>query len=235
MNPLNDFKKLRDAHLFPPERKQALRKNLLAHMTIHPVALRPGGIWLWLHNKLFSRPLAVVLASLVLIITAGTGTAIAANAALPGQALYAVKTHFNEPVRAALTVRANERAIYETDLAAKRMEEAQALAAEGPLDEAIQTELNKDLADHVQEVQARMQNSRIEHFVEVQALLDQAKAKMKTHEYGQAAELGRQASAVARGQGQYKSSNPQVKGESINSTRSASPPGFRSSGSQKDK
>lgn len=215
MNPFDNFKNLKNAQLFPADRKRAVRKNLLAHTQTETEI----GIWQLLTDKILARPLSVVLAALVLVIMGGAGIAAAAKNALPGEALYTIKTHFTEPMRAALTLRANDRAIYETELAAKRMEEAQALAGDGELDEQIQTDLAADFDDHVQEIQDHVEQTQTEHFNQVQALLIQAKAKMKTHDYAQAAEFGRQATAAAYNRGNSSSENtpliiPSVKGES---------------------
>jgi len=219
--PLEQLNKIRQTPLLPTDRKQALRKNLLTHMALRQSQpLKVAVVWQLLNAKLFSRPVSMVLATGVLVILAGAGTAFAAKGALPGQTLYIVKTQISEPVRAALTIPDDDRAVYEIELATKRMEEAHALAAEGHLDETTQTQLTAEFENHVQEVHNRVQKLQTEHYNEVQALLDEAQTKLQVRDYEAAAELGRRASAVAHNRSsnsnnsKNRGANPAVKGDS---------------------
>ncbi len=75
-----------------------------------------------------------VMASLLIFVLVGSSTAYAAEGALPGQPLYAVKINVNENVEAALAVTPVQKAQVHSKLAQRRVEEAEALAASGELD-----------------------------------------------------------------------------------------------------
>lgn len=77
------------------------------------------------------RPIAAALAFVMIF---GSGVSYAAENALPGDALYAVKTYINEPAKVALAANAEAKAEVQIELAERRIEEAATLAAEGRLD-----------------------------------------------------------------------------------------------------
>jgi hypothetical protein len=81
------------------------------------------------------------LAALIIIATAGTGTAFASEGALPGQPLYAIKTNVVEPVKLALATSAAAKAAVQAQLAQERVAEAEALAQRGTLDASTSAEL----------------------------------------------------------------------------------------------
>ncbi len=81
------------------------------------------------------------LAALIIIATAGTGTAFASEGALPGQPLYAIKTNVVEPVKLALATSAAAKATVQAQLAQERVAEAEALAQQGTLDASTSAEL----------------------------------------------------------------------------------------------
>jgi len=87
----------------------------------------------WIH-----RPLAAALA---LVFIFGGGVSFAAEGALPGDALYSVKTNVNETVKVALATDTEAKANVQMQLAERRIEEAAALAAENRLDTETQTAL----------------------------------------------------------------------------------------------
>ena len=91
------------------------------------------------------RPIA---AALCLVLIFGTGISYAAASALPGDALYAVKTYVNEPVRVALATSAEAKANVQIELAERRIDEAATLAAEGRLDSQTQQDLTVAFESH---------------------------------------------------------------------------------------
>lgn len=91
------------------------------------------------------RPLA---AALVLVLVFGSGVSYAAESALPGDALYTVKTYINEPARVALATNAEAKANIQIELAERRIDEAATLASEGRLDADTQTELATAFESH---------------------------------------------------------------------------------------
>lgn len=100
------------------------------------------------------RPIA---AALVLVLISGTGVSFAAESALPGDALYAVKTKVTEPVRVALATGAEAKANVQIDLAERRIEEAATLSSEGRLDEATQDELTTSFETHAANAAAEVE------------------------------------------------------------------------------
>lgn len=91
------------------------------------------------------RPIAAVL---VLVLIFGSGVSYAAENALPGDALYAVKTYINEPTKVALATNAEAKAEVQIELAERRIEEAAILAAEGRLDTSTEDDLAVAFESH---------------------------------------------------------------------------------------
>jgi len=71
--------------------------------------------------------------SAALVLLVGSGTSYAAEAALPGQALYAVKIGINERISAVFAMSPASSARFEAQLVERRLEEAESLAALGKL------------------------------------------------------------------------------------------------------
>lgn len=132
------MKALRREGLAEHERT-ALRRKLELFMREHPlrIPLRLRIIKA-LHAARFTShhlvPNRAVLASaLALFLCTSIGTSYAAEKALPGDALYFVKVNVNEPIVGALTVSTEHKAQWNVALAERRLEEVEALAAEGRL------------------------------------------------------------------------------------------------------
>lgn len=112
------------------------------------------------------RPIA---AALVLVMVFGSGVSYAAENALPGDALYTVKTYINEPTRVALATNAEAKAEVQIELAERRIEEAAILAAEGRLDEETEDDLAvafeshaEAVAEHIAEADADDEGIKVE-------------------------------------------------------------------------
>ncbi|MHB8652017.1 MAG: DUF5667 domain-containing protein [Minisyncoccota bacterium] len=91
-------------------------------------------------------PISLIIA---LIFAIGGGTSIAAEQSLPGDLLYPVKVHVNEPVRGAVAISDNDQAAWDTALANRRLEEAETLAAKGTLSTSTQAEIASSLNAHI--------------------------------------------------------------------------------------
>lgn len=133
-----------------------------------------------------------VLAGL-LIVFVGAGTSYAAENALPGDALYAVKTLVNEPVRAALAVTSEAKVKLNVALAERRLEEAGTLATEGRLTADTREQIEAKLDKHVKVVEARTSalaevESALAFALDTQTTLE---AALKAHEsaLGELAEM----------------------------------------------
>ncbi|HVU75882.1 MAG TPA: DUF5667 domain-containing protein [Candidatus Paceibacterota bacterium] len=123
--------------------KRAMRGFLEAHMSTHPL----GGMkspYTWVS---FTHMRSLVLVP-ILILMLGSGTAFAAQGALPGDTLYPIKIHVNEAVAGALAVSDAAKASYNTEVAAERLKEAQALAAQNKLSASTTDQLTQDYEAH---------------------------------------------------------------------------------------
>ncbi len=106
---------------------------------------------------LFSLRYRPILAA-VLLLVLGTGSlSYAAESALPGDPLYAIKIHVNEAVQAQLAVTSEAKAEITAVHAAKRMQEAEQLAAVGRLTPALSTQLTTDFNAGVEESRINVQ------------------------------------------------------------------------------
>lgn len=84
-------------------------------------------------------------AALALALVFGVSTSYAAERALPGDILYAVKIGINEPVQGAFAVSGSAKTQWNTELIERRLEEAESLAAAGKLTPEIRTEIQTKL------------------------------------------------------------------------------------------
>lgn len=143
--------------------RAAGRSALLARMgsgtaTAYPVARLTWLGSFWLRAGSF--------ASLFLLIG---GTAWAAEGALPGDALYTWKTRVNEPARLAILPTPVARAEWSVELISRRLNEAEALAASGQLDENTQAFLEERLNQERDRADAYSQSSGDENGDEIEA------------------------------------------------------------------
>lgn len=119
--------------------REGLRLRIAAFQKDHPL---PAGYTIDMPRRsllrgwmpvLFSlpiaRPMVPFLAAVLILLTAGGGAAYAAEGALPGDALYPIKTQVTERVLAGLAVTARGHAAIEASLAKRRLAEAETLAA----------------------------------------------------------------------------------------------------------
>jgi hypothetical protein len=129
--------------------KQAMRAAVYAAIEeiptpVHEVytvrAVRSTYMWF---SPRFALPFAVLL-----VMGLGTGTAFAAQGALPGDILYPVKIHVNEAVEVALATTPAQKAQTEESIADLRVVEAQTLAAQGRLDATTTQELEDNFNEH---------------------------------------------------------------------------------------
>lgn len=139
------------------DEKQALRVQLYTYLEKNPVGsfaapakiLKPvPSMYFWF------APRFVVPVVLLLVVTLTTGTAFAAQSALPGNPLYAIKINVNEPVQVALAATPAAKAAVNAQIATVRLEEAETLASTGKLDATTTAELASNFAQHAEAAQA---------------------------------------------------------------------------------
>ncbi|MBU0750021.1 hypothetical protein KKH15_00700, partial [Patescibacteria group bacterium] len=123
------------------------RAALQEFMEFHPSTGRPAVSPYTRFVPIFRYALAVVL----LLGVSGTGVAFAAEKALPGTPLYAVKTQINEPVSVALTFDTQDRADLKVALVEKRLKEFAQLTNQDDVSPETTATIVALLEKHIQE------------------------------------------------------------------------------------
>ncbi|MEK9160422.1 MAG: DUF5667 domain-containing protein [Patescibacteria group bacterium] len=142
MDPIKQLKThFRTLRLSDEERctmREVLLKSMRATQALPRIPSPYAGVFMTLR---FKRVTAVV--AILAVIMSGTGSiASAAEGAVPGDTMYAVKVHFNERVAALAAVTPSSRAAVATSHAERRLEEAEVLMARGELNETLAMELS---------------------------------------------------------------------------------------------
>lgn len=122
------------------EEKSGILRNITLYADFHiPV-----------QKSFFSiQRLSFALASLLIIVLAGSSVAYAAEKSLPGDILYPVKVNVMEPVQEALAKTPEAKALVQANLAEKRLKEAENLASKNRLSSSTMMNLNKNYEKHV--------------------------------------------------------------------------------------
>jgi len=131
--------------------REKMRNTIEAYMAIHPVrSLQAAPFAPTFISALFLKR---AIAFVVMFALFGTfvGISYAAEFALPGDALYALKKNINEPLRGALAVSPEAKVAWAMDVAAARATEAAALAAESKLSTSTSIALQQSLVVHARE------------------------------------------------------------------------------------
>lgn len=97
-----------------------------------------------------------IIAGLLIVVFAGGGTSLAAEQAVPGDALYPIKTEVNETVRGALTFNTEAKARWEARLAERRLEEGEKLTARGEFSEEQKARIESNFKAHAERTQERI-------------------------------------------------------------------------------
>lgn len=125
--------------------RERMRANLSAYADMHAM---PSGnfrdfevVGFVLSVFARSRPIFAGAFAVVLIASTGAGAALAAEQAIPGEVLYGVKVHVNEPVASVFAGSGEAKARYHAKLAVRRVEEAQLLEEKGVLTPELETDL----------------------------------------------------------------------------------------------
>lgn len=127
---------------------RARLKEAMAPATAASSPLVPNFVEGYFSRFEFFGTARYAFAALLMIVFVGGGTVSAAQGALPGDLLYTVKTSFNEQVELAWADTADEEALVEARFAQRRVAEAEALEAEGRLDEEIALDIEERFDTH---------------------------------------------------------------------------------------
>lgn len=127
----NIIKKIEEAtketHLTEDE-KFAVRKNLLKYMSQNPIQEKHAIRSPWFASSSRFRGKKVLSAVVLLGVVGGGTLSFAAEAALPGDVLYSVKTGINEPVHRVVLFTPQEKADWDVRLVERRLDEISKLS-----------------------------------------------------------------------------------------------------------
>lgn len=137
---------LKRVSLSGPERAR-LRSALRASMRSAPATFSTT------RRPLIMAPVAIAL---VLALSTGGGIALAAEGALPGEPLYAVKVNVDEKVAGALALSTEAKADLAARLAEKRLKETSELTSDDRLTPELKTELRGRLAEHLEDAKEKV-------------------------------------------------------------------------------
>lgn len=131
------------------QEKADLRARLSERMKLNPASpALQSPYHFFIFNHIVLQRTFAVLVLLVFVVGSGGGTSYAAQAALPGDLLYAVKIYVNESVQTSLARSPLAKAQVHADLAERRIEEAQMLASRGTLTDVAAVELQVRFDEH---------------------------------------------------------------------------------------
>lgn len=143
------FKDVKQASLTDSERA-SMRNNLRAYMYEHaakaPFVVRISdhitGFFAHFDPSPRTRSVPAVFA---LVLVVGIGTSYAAENALPGDPLYAVKIYINEGVKGSFAVSQASQAEWNTELMTRRLEEAETLTSQDRLTTVARADIQAQL------------------------------------------------------------------------------------------
>lgn len=125
---------------FSENEKAVVREQLRAYMREHPARVP---VWIRFleafQSSAYNPTFQLASATLALLLIGGTGTAFAAQGALPGEPLYGVKVNIEEPIAGAFVRSPQAQANWNAELASRRLSEAEQLAVRNKLTPEIAT------------------------------------------------------------------------------------------------
>ena len=98
-------------------------------------------------NKLKLQPMTIIL---IIALVLGGGTSFAAESALPGDALYAIKVGVNEEIRGFVAFSDSSQARWEARRSERRLEEAEELAVKGRLNAETRSQIESSFKGHAE-------------------------------------------------------------------------------------
>jgi hypothetical protein len=143
---LNNLKNESNKLGLTPQERSAMKARIFGAPA--PLAPKQSPYFIFTYQFMQARVLAPL--AVVLVVFAGAGTAAAAQGALPGDTLYAVKVSVNEAVEVALATTPVAKAQVQAKLAQRRVEEAEVLAAQGALTPDTSERLAASFETHAQ-------------------------------------------------------------------------------------
>lgn len=162
--------------------REKMREVLREYTAMRPVRANVGGGSAHTSSPFvyLQRPVAYALI-IALLVTSGAATSYAAESALPGDALYAVKINVNEEVRAALLVSTEAKAEWEARRAERRLEEATVLASRGALSPEVRAELALRFEGHADSAVADVEMLEVEDAARAVTVATNFEASLEAH------------------------------------------------------
>lgn len=146
----NNFIKLLKEEGLSGSEKASIKRSVLKRVN----SLNPSFSLPWADRIFLSfETHALSLSLIIVLVFAGTGVSFAAEDALPGDALYAVKVNINEEVRDAFAVHPENKARWSMEKARRRLFEAEILADRNELDEEKESKLLEKFSSHSEDFQ----------------------------------------------------------------------------------
>lgn len=169
-NPEEFFKEMRRVSLSPSARED-MHRTLEAYADFHPVHLgyvRTEEARRLVHRGvlmqivrlpllLANRKYMHIIAPAMVILALSGGTSYAAESAIPGTALYPIKVELNERIAGFFNISDAAKAEWQGELALRRINEAEWLAAVGSLDAETEAALRAKIATNIKSAVARTQ------------------------------------------------------------------------------
>ena len=158
-----DLKKYAEKISLKASERRELRDRVLAYMEYHPLPKQssvtaefaqeiPSESFVVVHFNSIFTPLRMRVASGMFILFLIIAPFVAERS-VPGDALYLVKTGFNETLQGQLANSPYEKIEFETKLMERRIGEARVLASEGKLTEEVKTQIAVTVKEHSDAVQ----------------------------------------------------------------------------------
>lgn len=158
--------------------KSKMLHNLSMHVDSHMPVPSPFSIFPAFDTSL-GRKLTFTLASILVALLIGGSAAYASENSLPGDLLYPVKTKIVEPIKLALASSPEAKAKVETELADKRLQEAETSDKLGRLTPELKKDLNDEFNSHIskyyeikKEIEKDQSTSSLEETGKIQTELD---------------------------------------------------------------
>jgi hypothetical protein len=174
-------------------RKSQILGNLTAFMGQNPVSAKSGNR-LILHSpiyatglrfisNIFAKPMFIPALAILLLLTGGAGTTMAANQAMPGDSLYSVKINVNEKIKTAWALTPESDAEARLELIVRRMDEGLTLASKGDLDAETQIKLDALISKYQAELDQLISELSNEEKLELKSSVHaRLSASIRVHE-----------------------------------------------------
>ena len=138
------------------QEKADIRAVLVSHIDSNPLLNQKEGNSVRSPYNIFStfnsfilKPQYSMLTALFIAVLIGGGTSFAAEGTLPGDFLYPVKVNINENIQEITALSDVAKVNVQTNLATRRLEEAEKLAVSGNLTPSVSSELKTNFEKHV--------------------------------------------------------------------------------------